>query len=196
MAEEVVNRQGDLSLHIFHKWKDTNLGNVLAPVLAFVIEYPIATLFIAVFMGLSALPLVLFVSFVLYSFLFTMLGFAMVEGTLLMIAVSMLSAVIFFAFFVSICITAFLIFTWSSAAVGYTFVQKLKGIVLYFFPSLKEILENYAAVERSRSDWILFCHGITFDCCQKLIFKVICSTWLLFKGKYCSFIHSIIIMVF
>ena len=86
MAEEVVNRQGDLSLHIFHKWKDTNLGNILAPVLAFVIEYPIATLFIAVFMGLSALPLVLFVSFVLYSFLFTMLGFAMVEGTLLMIA--------------------------------------------------------------------------------------------------------------
>lgn len=152
MAEEVANRQGDLSLHIFHKWKDTNLGNILAPVLAFVIEYPIATLFIAVFMGLSALPLVLFVSFVLYSFLFTMLGFAMVEGTLLMIAVSMLSAVIFFAFFVSICITAFLIFTWSSAAVGYTFVQKLKGIVLYFFPSLKEILENYAAVERSRSD--------------------------------------------
>lgn len=151
MAQE-VNGQGDLSLRILHKWKDTNLGNILAPVLSFVIEYPIATLFIAIFMGLSALPIVLFSSFVLYSFLFTMLGFAMVEGTLLMIAVSMLSAVIFFVFFVSVCITAFLIFTWSSAAIGYSFVQKLQGIVHYFFPSLKEILENYTAVERSQSD--------------------------------------------
>lgn len=151
MAQE-VNRQGDLSLHIFQKWKDTNIGIILAPVLAFVIEYPIATLFIAVFAGLSALPIVLFVSFVLYSFLFTILGFAMVEGTLLMIAVSMLSGVIFFVFFVSICITALLILTWSSVAVGYSFAQKLQGIVHYFFPSLKEILENYAAMEQSRSD--------------------------------------------
>ena len=95
MAQE-VNRRGDLSLHIFQKWKDTNVGVVVAPVLAFVIEYPMATLFLTVFAGLSALPIVLFVSFVLYSFIFTIFGFALVEGTLLMIAVSLLSAVIFF----------------------------------------------------------------------------------------------------
>lgn len=145
MAQE-VNRRGDLSLRIFQKWKDTNIGVVIAPVLAFVMEYPIATLFIAIFTGLSALPIVLFVSFVLYSFLFTVLGFAMVEGTLLMIAVSLLSAVIFFVIFVSICITALLILTWSSAAVGYSLAQKLQGIVHYFFPSLNIILENCSTV--------------------------------------------------
>lgn len=151
MAQE-VNRHGDLSLRIFQKWKDTNIGVVMAPVLAFVMEYPIATLFIAVFAGLSALPIMLFTSFVLYSFLFTILGFAMVEGTLLMIAVSLLSGVIFFVIFVSVCITALLILTWSSAAAGYSLAQKLQGIVHYFFPSLNVILENYSAMGQSRSD--------------------------------------------
>ncbi len=151
MAQE-INRRGDLSLRIFQKWKDTNIGVIVAPVLAFVMEYPIATLFITVFTGLSALPIVLFISFVLYSFLFTILGFAMVEGTLLMIAVSLLSGVIFFVIFVSICITALLILTWSSAAVGYSLAQKLQGILRYFFPSLNIILENCSAMGQSRSD--------------------------------------------
>lgn len=151
MAQE-VNRQGDLSLHIFQKWKDTNIGVVVAPVLAFVMEYPMATLFLTVFAGLSALPIVLFVSFVLYSFIFTLFGFALVEGTLLMIAVSLLSAVIFFVIFVSICITALLILTWSSAALSYSLAQKLQGIICYFFPSLTEILENCSAMGQSRSD--------------------------------------------
>ena len=151
MAQE-VNRRGDLSLHIFRKWKDTNVGVVVAPVLAFVIEYPMATLFLAVFAALSALPMVLFVSFVLYSFVFTIFGFALVEGTLLMIAVSLLSAVIFFVIFVSICITALLILTWSSAALGYSLAQKLQGIICYFFPSLTDILENSSAMGQSRSD--------------------------------------------
>lgn len=147
-----VNRRGDLSLLIFHKWKDTNIGVVAAPVLAFVIEYPMATLFLTVFTGLSALPIVLFVSFVLYSFVFTIFGFALVEGTLLMIAVSLLSAVIFFVIFVSICLTALLVVTWSSAALGYSLAQKLQGIVCYFFPSLTEILDNCSAMGHSRSD--------------------------------------------
>lgn len=151
MAQE-INRRGDLSLRIFQKWKDTNIGVIVAPVLAFVMEYPIATLFITVFTGLSALPIVLFISFVLYSFLFTILGFAMVEGTLLMVAVSLLSGVIFFVIFVSICITALLILTWSSAAVGYSLAQKLQGILRYFFPSLTIILENCSAMGQSRSD--------------------------------------------
>ena len=151
MAQE-VNRRGDLSLHIFRKWKDTNIGVVVAPVLAFVMEYPMATLFLTVFAGLSALPIVLFVSFVLYSFMFTIFGFALVEGTLLMIAVSLLSAVIFFVIFVSICITALLILTWSSAALGYSLAQKLQGIICYFFPSLTEILENCSTMGQSRSD--------------------------------------------
>ena len=151
MAQE-VNRRGDLSLRIFQKWKDTNIGVVVAPVLAFVMEYPMATLFLTVFAGLSALPIVLFVSFVLYSFVFTIFGFALVEGTLLMIAVSLLSAVIFFVIFVSICITALLILTWSSAALGYSLAQKLQGIICYFFPSMTEILENCSGVGQSRSD--------------------------------------------
>lgn len=151
MAQE-VNRRGDLSLRIFQKWKDTNIGVVVAPVLAFVMEYPIATLFFTVFAGLSTLPVVLFVSFVLYSFIFTIFGFALVEGTLLMIAVSLLSAVIFFVIFVSICITALLILTWSSAALGYSLAQKLQGIVCYFFPSWTEILENCSAMGQSRAD--------------------------------------------
>ena len=151
MAQE-VSRQGDLSLRIFQKWKDTNIGVVVAPVLAFVMEYPIATLFITVFAGLSALPIVLFISFVLYSFFFTILGFAMVEGTLLMIAVSLLSGIIFFVIFVSICITALLILTWSSAAAGYSLAQKLQRVLRYFFPSLNVILENYSAMAQSRSD--------------------------------------------
>ena len=136
-----LNRQEDLSMRIFLKWRDTNIGVIVAPVLAFVMEYPIATLFIAVFAGLSTLPVVLFISFVLYSLLFTILGFAMIEGTLLMIAVSLLSAVIFFVFFVSICITSLLILTWTSAAVGYSLAQKLQWIVHYFFPNLNLSLE-------------------------------------------------------
>lgn len=144
MSQE-INTQGDLSLRIFYKWKDTNIGLIVAPVLAFVMEYPIATLFIAVFVGLSALPLVLFISFVLYSVLFTFLGFAMLEGTLLMIAVSLLSAVMFFVFFVSVCITALLTLTWTSAAIGYSLTQKLHGILHYFFPHLNLRLETSQA---------------------------------------------------
>lgn len=153
MSQE-LNRQEDLSLRIFNKWKDTNIGLIVAPVLAFVMEYPIATLFIAVFAGLSALPIVLFISFVLYSLLFTIFGFAMIEGTLLMIAVSLLSAVIFFVFFVSVCITALLILTWSSAAIGYSLAQKLQGIIHYFFPYLNLSLETHpaAVTEHPKSD--------------------------------------------
>ena len=137
-----LDRRGDLSVCIFQKWKDTNVGLIVAPVLAFVMEYPIATLFIVVFVGLSALPVVLFISFVLYSLLFTIFGFAMIEGTLLMIAFSLLSAVIFFVFFVSVCITALLVLTWTSAAIGYSLTHKLQGIVHYFFPYLNLSLET------------------------------------------------------
>ena len=137
-----LNRRGDLSLRIFQKWKDTNIGVIVAPVLTFVMEYPIATLFIAVFIGLSALPFVLFISFVLYSFVFTIFGFAMIEGTILIVAISLLTAVIFFVFFVSVCVTALLILTWTSAAIGYSLVQKLQGIVHYFFPYLNLSLET------------------------------------------------------
>ena len=46
MAQE-LNRRGGLSLRIFQKWKDTNIGVVVAPVLAFVMDYPMATLFLS-----------------------------------------------------------------------------------------------------------------------------------------------------
>lgn len=137
-----LNRREDLSMRIFVKWRDTKIGVIVAPILAFVMEYPIATLFIAVFAGLSTLPVVLFISFVLYSLLFTILGFAMIEGTFLMIAVCLLSAVIFFVFFVSICITSLLILTWTSAAIGYNWAQKLQWIVHYIFPNLNLSLET------------------------------------------------------
>ena len=145
-----LNRQDDLSMRIFVKWRDTNIGVIVAPVLAFVMEYPIATLFIAVFAGLSTLPIVLFISFVLYSLLFTILGFAMIEGTFLMIAVCLLSAVIFFVFFVSICITSLLILTWSSAAIGYSLAQKLQWIVHCVFPNLNLSLESPPATATGR----------------------------------------------
>lgn len=150
-----ISRRGDSSLQISQTWKYTsNVGSILASVFAFVVEYPIVTMFIAIFVGLSALPVVLFMSFVLYSLLFTILGFALIEGTLLMFAVSMLSAVIFFVFFVSVCVTVLAMLTWTSATIGFGLGQKLQGTVQYLFPHWNLSLETSPSpvTRRSKSD--------------------------------------------
>ena len=150
-----ISRRGDSSLHISRTWKDaSNVGSILASVFAFVMEYPIVTMFIAIFVGLSALPVVLFMSFVLYSLLFTILGFALIEGTLLMFAVSLLSAVIFFVFFVSVCVTVLAMLTWTSATIGFSLAQKLQGTVQYLFPHWKLSLETSPSpvTRHSKSD--------------------------------------------
>lgn len=128
------SRERDLNVHILYKRSGTNSGLVTAAVLAFIMEYPVTTLFIAVFAGLSAFPLMLFIALVVYIFFFAMLGFAMIEVTVVMSAFLLLGAVIFVLFFVALVITAFLAFTWSSAAIGHILKEKLQLIIHYFFP--------------------------------------------------------------
>lgn len=151
-----ISRRGDSSLHISQTWKYTSsVGSILASVFAFVMEYPIVTMFIAIFVGLSTLPVVLFMSFVLHSLLFTILGFALIEGTLLMFAISLLSAVIFFVFFVSVCVTVLVMLTWTSATIGFSLAQKMQGIVQYLFPHWNLGLDTSPspATRHPKSDW-------------------------------------------
>ena len=142
---QMMNTRGNMTLYVFHKWKDTKIGCYMAPVLAFVNEYPITTLFVCVCLGLSAMPLVLFASFVIYSLLFTVFAFAMVEGTLLLVAFSLFCGVLFLVVCVSICATGLLILTWCSAAAVCSLAQKFRGVAQYFFPSLAEDLETCCA---------------------------------------------------
>lgn len=127
-------QQRDLSLDALYKRNDTNIGLVTSRVLAFILEYPVTSLFIAVFGGLSILPLVLFVAFVMYSLVLTLLGFAMIEMTFVISAFLLLGTVIFILFLVALVITSLLTFTLTSAAIGHSIKEKLQLIAHYFCP--------------------------------------------------------------
>ncbi|KAK2564316.1 hypothetical protein P5673_012575 [Acropora cervicornis] len=133
MVQECT-QQRDLSLDALYKRNDTNIGLVTSRVLAFILEYPVTSLFIAVFGGLSILPLVLFVAFVMYSLVFTLLGFAMIEMTFVMSAFLLLGTLIFILFLVALVITSLLTFTLTSAAIGHSIQEKLQLIAHYFCP--------------------------------------------------------------
>ena len=136
--EEVLRGQRNVTKNLVKKWQHADVKGAIAPLLKFISGYPITALFIGVLIGLASLPVVMFVSFVVTTLLFTIFGFVLVEGTLLTIAIFVLSVVLFIVICVSVFVTALLVFTWSSAALWYGVATRMQSVVIYYFPWLNE----------------------------------------------------------
>ena len=69
-------------------------------------RYPPLTVFTVIFSVISSLPLLVFVAFALSTFIFLLIGFLLVEGTLLAFGICILATALFFAAIAALGVTA------------------------------------------------------------------------------------------
>jgi hypothetical protein len=121
-AEEITSQ-------LLQKWEQLDIKMQAAPLLHFSNEHPVITLFLGVLAGLCVLPLLLFLMFVVMTFMLTFLGFLLIEGILLSFATIILSITLFGIICTSFFITSFLVLVWFSITASNLGMQKLKEVI-------------------------------------------------------------------
>ena len=150
MAGVQVASTKDISHHVLEDWEKTrkhsntpfkknktNVSETYAPLLEIVYNYPIISLFVAVSLGLSCVPVIIFCSFVAITFLVTFMGFLMVEGTLISIAAVILSCALFTVVCFSFLVSFMLVIIWSSSNVGYSIARYAALLMEKYIPGFK-----------------------------------------------------------
>jgi len=139
MTENITdNGEKRFASSLLQKLNELDVKAAARPLLKFADEHPIATLFIAILLGLAMLPLLLFFTFAAMTFMFTLFGFLLIEGTLLSIATVMLTITLFGVVCASFIFTALLVSVWFAAATSSVGVQKLKQVIQKKVPLVRE----------------------------------------------------------
>jgi len=139
MTENITDsREKRFASSLLQKLNELDIKSATRPLLKFADEHPIATLFIAILSGLAMLPLLLFFTFAAMTFMFTLFGFLLIEGTLLSIATVMLTITLFGVVCASFIFTALLVSIWFAAATSNFGVQKLKNLIQAKVPLVRE----------------------------------------------------------
>ena len=150
------------SIALVYHWKKNNVFSIIPPLLKLFHEYPIPTLFIAVLVGLSTIPLVVFWSFVALSSFLTFLSFLMVEGTLISLALVLLSIVLFGVICLSFFLSSFLVIMWCSTAAGYSILHSAVSLLDKYLPGVKPKLSQYFTIESPKRKWSILLHDWKF----------------------------------
>lgn len=138
MTEELSGPETYQS-RLLQKWNGLDIKTAAAPLLQFADQHPFVTLFLGILIALAILPILIFCTFIIMTFMFTLLGFLLIEGTLLSIATFMLSITLFGVVCISFVFTTFLVFIWFAAATGNVSIQRLKHIIQTQVPQLQKL---------------------------------------------------------
>ena len=120
------------------KWRNTNLQVIISPILHFAASYPITTFFLGILLAFSALPIMIFLTFIVSSFLLTLFGFFILEGTFVTLAVVLISIAVFVCFSIASVITVAFVTGWISLSQTWKVFQSIKSTVVPQKAKIKE----------------------------------------------------------
>lgn len=134
-----VGERSEIASRLLQRWEELDIKTQAAPLLHFANDHPFITVFLGILAGLCFLPLLIFLTFVMMTFMFTFFGFLLVEGTLVSIATILLAITLFGVVCVSFSMTAFLVLIWCAFAASNVGMQKLKEIIKIQVPAIAEL---------------------------------------------------------
>lgn len=138
MSRNVGQERSEIASRLLQRWEQLDIKTQAAPLLHFANEHPFITVFLGILAGLCFLPLLIFLTFVMMTFMFTFFGFLLVEGTLVSIATILLAITLFGVVCASFCITASLVLIWCGFAASNMGLQKLREIIKMQVPTISE----------------------------------------------------------
>lgn len=101
---------------VIQRWSNTDFELIITPILTFVEQYPVGSLFALVFVSLVAIPLLCCVVFVVTTLVAVLCGSLIVFGTLFSIAFSCISVYAFGAGMAAVAITAAIVVMFNIAS--------------------------------------------------------------------------------
>ncbi|XP_048575858.1 uncharacterized protein LOC125557364 [Nematostella vectensis] len=152
---QTIRQSSDLYLFLANNWNSLDLQKTAMPLLHFANQYPGTALFLGIVSGLSVLPLVLFMTFVCTTLMFTILGFIMVEGTLISIACCFLAVTLFCVTCISLFCTTCLLFLWLVLSASGNVIEKIKQALKVSVPDLRnqQILQGHQPKYELQAYW-------------------------------------------
>jgi len=106
---------------VLEKWNQTDFGYITTPILNFIEQYPVGSLFMLIFGLMLALPVLFGMVFLIATLIMTISGSFIVFGMISSIVLGGIGVLAFFLGMLSICLTA-------AFVVGYNVTSGLKEL--------------------------------------------------------------------